>query len=174
MANRCEVCNVASGPLLLYPRLLDYKGIHQNVWAHEKCVTLKYRLITSGPRKGDWVLKKRAERRKERAAERMLEEERLRKEVEKSIANGAFRAPLNPQQKGKAIEEMLTFLGVYVFLFLPYGLLILLFNILGKHNLSWLVLPIILIDLIGGRLYRRPRNLGKHIPFYWIFRGKPS
>jgi len=173
MEERCRICKRTEGPFIICEKVHDYKGLHLNLCAHERCITIRYRQLKSGPRKGHWVLKTRRERRQEWAEERKQAEgnERVKLAEYLEMRKSEQR---EPQHIGKWFEGFGQFIGVYLLLFLPYGVLILVANFLKAHHLPWLMLPILLIDPLGGRLYRRPKGLGKHIPLYWIFRRSGS
>jgi hypothetical protein len=142
-----------------------YEG--PGVWAHGFCLALRYRYITRGPRKGQWV--SRTERRKSRKEQGI---ERDRAEVQRKLQQ--IIVPITPPKEAPkqetAIDGLLTLVLVYLGLCLPYLVLFMIMKFLAAHELAWLILPLLLIDVIGGRLYRRRKNLGKHIPFYWLLR----
>jgi len=169
MEERCQICKRTEGPLIICEKVHDYKGLHLNLCVHEKCISVRYRQLKSGPRRGHWVLKTTRERRQEWAEERRQaegnEQKRLAEYLEKRKSE-----PAQPSDIRESLEGFVQFIGVYILLFLPYGILIIIANLLSVHQMAWLILPIFVFDAIGGRLYRKPKNLGKHIPFYWIFR----
>ena len=156
----CIVCKSTRGTLVLF------KQIGRGVWAHEDCFHRHYRMITRGPRKGEWIWKHNWKKKKELAI--------YRKNVATGLTSPVQIEPLNRTQSELGVATWVQgvgeLLGICLLLFLPYLLLIVVINFLGRHNLGWLVLPIFLVDALGAIFYRRANRPRKHIPFFWIFR----
>jgi CheY-like chemotaxis protein len=168
MEDRCYLCKMYEGPFVTSEKIHRH-GKPQNIVAHQRCLDLWYCKMQRGPRKGQWVRKTRRELRADRAVQRKIEEEENRRKLYEYEAQKKLQKP-QPFDIEKQAQAWGQFLGLYLLVCLPYAILILIANFLNAHQLGWVFFVILAIDLIGGRMYRRPKNLGKHFPLFWIFR----
>jgi hypothetical protein len=122
-----------------------------------------HRTITRGPRKGMRVRKTRAELRHENIermkADRLDFERRLQEQLSRSKKDAEITSSWD-----------LTPLWVFLLLCGLYGVLIVAADALTKWHLGWLFVLILVGDICGDRLYKRPKPSRKYVPLLWMFR----